>query len=440
MITAKSILLAGSLAISSSVVIAACGGGGGNSQTPGTAANTGTVPVATPAGTPPPHTAAVTVTVRKPQRGSATVTARRTPKYVSPGTYQLQVTATGPADSASGTGSCYQSTCTATVFAPLDTTSLTVEALDYAGNVLAVGTLSGITITPGVANNFPTGSNQFYLNGVVETLSAATTISTSAIVNTVGSSFSVNALGLDYDGFQIVAPGNLVNPSGNEVVDGTGSPNTVSLSVQPACAASHISLAAPTWITPNYATQYTLSYDGTDLTGCLSGGGQVTLQPSSTVTGGIPYSPAFIVPIFAQSIAAIADVNNPPSGYQVEPAPLPTPTAAAASTSTTVELPASPASGAVPVNLVIVSDFPNTTSLTLNDPNSCDSNLTGGSLSSALSGASLSAGTYSFALAFNVDSGYGTCTFGIVDGNGLTANITLAINTPQLIIQGRKKP
>lgn len=414
-------------------LIAGCGGGSQSSPTPVNVATQSAGSGST--AKQPPNTDAVTVTVKIPARTvpSSRVrigsNAKRAPQYVSPNTTSLSISATGPADSASGTGTCDLEllTCSGTIYAPPDTNTITVELL-AGSNVLAIGSQTGIVLTSGQANSI-----SLTFNGVAANVGFSTP-PPSALVIGIPSTFTVQLDFLDATNAQIGAPGNVIDPSGNVIVGASGIPDNVTI----ASNSAHVTATGgATWSgsASPYTLMQTFSYDGADI------GGSEQVQFTATVsTGNPPPQLADQISVQPEAIFVVANPASPPSGYAVS-VPTALPTAGSVITNTNVVLPLATAAPLL-INLLVYANFTTAANATISS-DTCSGNYADNGIPLAFpspSGAAIGTGA---AFSFNAysTSGNGSCVFTLNDAtDNLSATTTVNFNNAQVIIdqKGRK--
>lgn len=415
-------------------LIAGCGGGSQSSPTPAGVATQSAGSGST--SKQPPNTDAVTVTVRIPARTAPSsrvrigANAKRAPQYVSPNTTSLSISATGPADSATGTGTCNLGllTCTGTIYAPPDTNTITVELM-AGSNVLAVGTQTGIVLTAGQANAIA-----LTFNGVAANVGFATP-PPGALVIGIPSTFTVQLVFLDATSAQIGTPGNVIDGLGNVIVGAGGAPNNITIASN---SADVTPTGVATWggsVSPYTLTQ-TFSYDGVDI------GGSEQVQFTATVnTGAPPPQLADQISVQPMAIFVVANPINPPSGYTVS-VPTALPTAGSVTTNTSVVL---PLATAVPttINLLLYANFNTAADATISS-DTCSNTYADTGIPVAFpspSGTAIGSTGTAFSFGAFSTSGNASCAFTLTDAtDNVSATTTVNFNNAQVIIdqKGRK--
>jgi hypothetical protein len=411
-------------------LIVGCGGGShgsgplaGVGSTSGS--TSGTVPVQSS------QTAAVTVTVRIPP-ASQTAAARRNPAYVSPATSYITVSAS-PIE-ASGQGTCSGNTCTATIQAPISTTSMTVTLYSQGGNVLSMAT-QNVVIHESAVNNI-----SFVFDGVASSFHVFSSLSQGVIgVNQTG---TVTVVPYDAAGDEIMSPGNIIDSNGNVLVSADGTTQTITLS-ETGRDAAFLTLGALTWSAGTYQLGATETYND----GGAGSSGSIAISASSSasdVVTFIPYQLA-VNPMSIQVIANPAD--GTPTLYQVLASP------PANQTNTTVELPTvptPPAMAPVPIYLTLVSNFNNTGDPLALTSDSCTnftpSNNPGLGLNAAFPSPAPtmpSSLAYPFTLNISAPAPTGlnlSCSFTITDPvSNVSAQTTFGFDDTSLMISGKKR-
>ncbi len=411
------------LVFAGTALVAGCGGGSHSPAVPATGSVTANAPASN--ATAPPGTAQVQVTVKLPTRHAPAARSKRSPKYVSPTTAYIGITAS-PSGTV-GNGSCVSNTCTGSIFAPLSTTSLTVNLYDQNSNILASGT-QAVTITPGIANVIP-----MTFNGYALTLQA--TAPPAFVVIGVPSTFTVTLTLLDLDGNQIVAPGNVLSTSGNLIITGDGTTtNTITLNNDDP---ADFTVGALTWDTSLYQFTGQVSYNGG------SSASQVDLTPVTSV--GITNAFGVTVPIVPQQLSL---VQNPgvPIPTQTAGGGLPLYQISNTPGISSIELGTPPYAGASPgpelMQLSVVANYPVTASNTVGL--SGDTCTGAGDVDSTLGNAFASPPPIfpsGYQFSFNATASVNTnCQFVLTDLlTNVSTTTTLYFNQPSIFVQRKAR-
>jgi len=404
-------------AIVASALLAACGGGGGqpSSTLPAsTSAGNGTT---TKAASGP--TAPLTVTVKIPNRTAssaavraAAANARRSPKYVSPGTQSMTVT-TLPSSTSASVNCTTGPTCTLSLAAVATDTSINVTLYDSSSIPLSIGT-TAIALTAGVPSTV-----SLTLDGVTPafTLTAAV----SQLVVNYPQSFTATTEFPDYSLAMIGTIGNVVDTSDNVIVNGTGAPINVSNS----STDGTVSVAPPTFNAgPPYSLTQTVTYSGV-------GPASSPIDVYASQTNGIgEQSNALSLPVVSPLTLTTSDTT-----YQFI-APLPPAVAAPNYTAEFVNLAALSPSLTVTANYGALAALPTTLTAT------SDTCTSGGYISGLTTGPfTLSTAPVTFNIVATSPTGTLGCTISLQDNAAAPNSLTLQlfIDNAQVIIQGKKR-
>ena len=367
-----------------------------------------------------PASAAVLFTVIVP-RGTVSTQGKKTPKYVSPATQSIAISATAGGSTTSNTSNCASSQCSVTLEAPVGFDAFVISLYDGTngtGNLLSTGSTSQYVLA-GTSNTI-----NITFTGVAVKIAIQASPSWLRVGSIGSSNIAVSAL--DADGNIIVAPGAYSSPialslsSASSVA--TISPASITQPGQGAVL-TYLGVNAPgttiTASTPGLASaQVTVAFTTSSPTPSPTPGGTPTPTPGGTPTPTPTPTPG--------------GTPTPTSAPTATPTPVPTatPTATPAPTPT----PASPI-GITPYRLNFYGAG-NAYSQTFNVSESgysgtfTESDTCNGTIAT-LSPTSAGGPSAAFTV---TPQGAGNCTLTIKDSNGNSAAVSVTVTISQGVI------